>query len=274
MQSVIIVGSGNTAFDITEDCANAGLKVTMVARSPTYIFPRDYCFDPNGMGLYDILPADLVDNVFASCAVNIGGQVSRDQYAALAAKEPDRYKPLAEAGFPVYDSTQGGDVIASLLEKGGGHYNEIGKGISLIVSGEVGVKALVQPTEFIPSGLRLSDGSTLDADAVIWCTGFDDSGRHLTLNVLGGTQFPQEKGQNDKVQGPAEITAMRDEIWGLDIEGEVRGMWKRHLRVKNFWVTGGGANHHRYYSKPLALQIKAALEGFIPDAYRDVPKAI
>ncbi|KAJ5621936.1 hypothetical protein N7528_005168 [Penicillium herquei] len=274
VKSVIIVGSGNTAFDIAEDCAKAGLTTTMNVRSPTYIFPRDYCFDPKGLGFYDLVPPDFADKLFASGPIAIGGQLSRDQYASLALKEPHRYKALAEAGFPVYDSSQGGDLIHHLLERGGGHYNEIGDGTQLIISGVIAVKAHVQPAGFTSTGLKFSDESTLDADAIIWCTGFEDNDRDITLNTLGGNPFPQCDDKSEKMLGPGDIALLRDELWGLDIEGELRGMWKRHLRVNNFWITGGGANHHRYYSWHLALQIKAALEGFLPVAYREVPKEV
>ncbi|KAJ5730941.1 uncharacterized protein N7483_005449 [Penicillium malachiteum] len=274
VKSVIIAGSGNTAFDIAEDCAKAGLKTTMNVRSPTYIFPRDYCFDPKGLGFYDLVPPDFADKLFVSGPLAIGGQISRDQYVSLAAKEPNRYKALAEAGFPVYDSSQGGDLIHHLLEKGGGHYNEIGDGTQLIISGVIAVKAHVQPAEFTSTGLRFSDGSTLDADAIIWCTGFEDNDREITINTLGRNPFPQSQDRDETMLGPGEIALLRDELWGLDIEGELRGMWKRHLRVNNFWVTGGGTNHHRYYSWHLALQIKAALEGVLPAAYRGVPKEV
>ncbi|KAJ6015845.1 hypothetical protein N7540_010436 [Penicillium herquei] len=253
-QSVIIVGSGNITFDIAEDCAKAGLTTTMNVRSPTYIFPRDYCFDPKSFGFYDLVPLDFADKVLTSSPVAIGGQISRDQYVALAVKEPNRYISLAEAGFSVYDSSQGGDLIHHLLERGGAH---------------------VQPAKFTSTGLKFSDGSTLDADAIIWCTGYEDNDREITINTLGQNPLPQSEDRGEKVVGPEEIALLRDELWGLDIEGELRGMWKCHLRVNNFWVTGGGANHHRYYSWHLALQVKAALEGFnLPAAYRTVPKEI
>jgi hypothetical protein len=44
-------------------------------------------------------------------------------------------------------------------------------------------------------------------------------------------------------------------------------MFKRQSKLKNFWVMGGGAAHHRWYSKALSLQIKGALEGVLPEAY-------
>ncbi len=62
-QSAIIVGSANTGFDVAEDCHNAGLKTTMVARSPTWLFPWDYCLAPTGLGIYEVMPAEVADNI-------------------------------------------------------------------------------------------------------------------------------------------------------------------------------------------------------------------
>ncbi|KAJ5734093.1 hypothetical protein N7493_002879 [Penicillium malachiteum] len=246
----------------------------MNVRSPTYIFPRAYCFDPKGLGFYDLVPPDFADKLFASGPFAIGGQISRDKYVSLALKEPNRYKALSEAGFPVYDTSQGGDLIHHLLEIGGGHYDEIDDGTQLIISGVIAVKAHVQPAEFTSTGLKFSNESTLDADAIIWCTGFEDNDREMTVNTLSGNPFLRSEDGGEKMLGPGDIALLRDELWGRDIEGELRGMWKRHLRVSNFWATGGGASHHRYYSWYLALQIKAALEGFLPVAYREVPKEV
>ncbi|KAJ5632118.1 hypothetical protein N7490_008457 [Penicillium lividum] len=269
VKSAIVVGSANSAFDLMEDCAKAGIKTTIVARSPTYIFPWDYSLDPRGLGLYEILPAELVDKLTMSTPWGIAGQIVIDQAVSLASKEPNRYQALAEAGFPVYDSLHGGDLISHLIERAGGHFNEIGDGIELIVSGAVAVKGNVEPTELTTTGLKLSDGSALDADAIIWCTGFADKQREATAKVFGQRLFVEGDNPKDSILGPEEIAARRDGIWGVDIEGEIRGMWKRHLRVKNYWITGAATSHQRYYSRPLALQIKAALEGFLPEAYRD-----
>lgn len=49
-------------------------------------------------------------------------------------------------------------------------------------------------------------------------------------------------------------------------------MWKRHLHTANYWVMGGYTQQHRWYSRILAQQIKAALEGILPPAYRETPQ--
>ncbi|KAG8157406.1 hypothetical protein KVR01_012790 [Diaporthe batatas] len=276
-KSVIVVGAANSAFDVMEDCAAAGLKTTMIARSPTFIFPWEYALFPEGLGMYEAMPTDVVDKILVPGPAAIGGQLVRDSYANMAAtKDKDKYKPLLERGFPVYDSANGGDLIHHLMEAGGKHFNDIGEGIRYIVEGKVAVRGLVQPTAYTETGLELSDGSVVEADAIIWATGFDsDKDRSTTAEVLGSDKFlGNDHGDADSVLGPEDVSALRDGIWGVDKEGELRGMFTRHLRVPNYYIHGGTTTHHRYHSKHVAMLIKADLEGFLPEAYRDTPEPV
>lgn len=270
---MIIVGSANSAFDVMEDCALAGLQTTMVARSPTYIFPWDYALDPNGLGLYERLDTDLVDKMLMTGPASINGQLVLGSYRALASKHPDRYKPLAKAGFPVYDSLGDakGGLMVHLMERGGGHFNDIGEGIELIVNGTVKVVANTHPVAYTQGGLEFSDGRTVDADAIVWCTGFKDKDRSITAEVLGGNKFVANETGTEAVLGPEDIATRRDAVWGVDKEGELRGVFKRHSQVDNYWIHGGTSAMHRFYALHVALQIKAAIEGILPEAYRDTP---
>jgi hypothetical protein len=160
------------------------------------------------------------------------------------------------------------NVQHHLIERGGGHYVDVG-GTKLIAEGKVAVRGLVEPVGYNESGLRLSDGSILDVDAVVWCTGFADKNVRATAkNILGAepSHMPE-----DGSLGPSEIASRLDATWGVDCEGEVRGVWKRHLRMENYWVIGGTMMHQRWWSRFMAQQIKLALEGVLPPAYRDTP---
>lgn len=261
-----------------EDCAAANLATTIVARSPTYLFPWDYALHPAGLGAYATHRAADVDAQQMTGPAAIGGQLALGLQQLLADKEPHRYDALAKAGFPVYDSREGrGDLMHHLLERGGGHFNDIGEGVAMIVDGRVKVKGSVEPVGYTARGLRFSDGSEVEADAVVWCTGFKDKEREVTVEVLGGKTFvvgdEKEKAEGEAVLGPRDVAARRDAIWGVDKEGEVRGVFKRHLRVDNYWIGGGTTAQHRFYSKFLALQIQAALKGVLPEAYREEPVA-
>ncbi|KAL0766456.1 hypothetical protein CaCOL14_010901 [Colletotrichum acutatum] len=173
VKSALVIGSANTAFDILEDCYAAGLKTTMVVRSPTYIFPVAYVCDPAAHGNYEKLGVEA-DKDSMAMPTNIDAHLVRGQFSHFASQEPDRYTALAKAGFPVLDSRSPECcLMVNLFEKGGGHYLDVG-GTALISEGKAGVKANVEPVAFTATGLKFSDESTLDADAVVWCTGFAD----------------------------------------------------------------------------------------------------
>jgi cation diffusion facilitator CzcD-associated flavoprotein CzcO len=87
-QSVAIIGSANTAFDVAQDCYEAGLEATMVARSPTYIFPLEYIMDPRAIGAFDRLPLEAADRMVNTFPIAIDGQFSHGLMARLASSEP------------------------------------------------------------------------------------------------------------------------------------------------------------------------------------------
>lgn len=273
----MVIGSANTAFDVLEDCHAAGLQTTMVVRTPTYIVPLEYVCDKQSLGAYDF-GVEAADKLFLTLPTVVASQLNHDLFAQFASKEPDRYAALAAAGFPVVDSSDPDSALMhNLLERAGGHYVDVG-GTNLLAEGKAGVKAGVEPIAYTATGLRFSDGSTIDADAVVWCTGFADlDARATAAEILAGgapvngNADDDGEAKNKNSLGPREIASRIDATWGIDAEGEVRGVWKRHLRLDNYWVMGGYTQQHRWHSHTLALQIKAALEGVLPPAYRDTP---
>lgn len=250
----------------------------MAIRNPPYLVPAEYVANKNSVGAYDmgVAAADRHSFTLPLC---ICSHLDRGVLASLAAQEPDRYTSLAAAGFPVFDSSHPDAILFhNLLERMGGHYIDVG-GTRLLADGKAGIKAGVEPVAYTAKGLRFSDGSCADADAIVWCTGYaDQNARDTTAEILGdgpssaGDMSENKNTDRGRLCGPREIAARMDATWGIDDEGEVRGMWKRHLRLDdNFWVMGGYTQQHRWYSRTLALQIKAELEGALPSAYRDTP---
>ncbi|KAM7193866.1 hypothetical protein V8F33_007552 [Rhypophila sp. PSN 637] len=236
-KSVIIVGAANTASDIVSDLAAvtsssspSPLAITMVVRSPTYIIPESYVFDPHGFGAYDALPLPVADRALNTLPTVVDAHLAGSLFAALAAQEPERYAALAAAGFPVHDSTHPDEnIVYNLLERGGGHYVDIG-GTRVLEERRAAVKA-GEPERWTARNLRFTDGSEVEADVVIWCTGFGDKNvRAVVEGILGGgetttTTTPPA----GLLLGPREIAERVDSTWGLDEEGGVRacgrGTW-------------------------------------------------
>ncbi|KXH33811.1 hypothetical protein CSIM01_12064 [Colletotrichum simmondsii] len=258
-KSVAIIGSGNTAFDVLVDCHDAGLKTTMVQRSETYVVPMTYFAHPMGFGVYDILPPDDADVIMNGGPLAIGGALLGLVHRMQAQEEPDRYVEARRAGFRVQDSLTG-DLLVNLIDRCGGHFVDMGSGMELITTKRVGVRSGVVPKSYTDNGLVLSDGSNLQADAIVWCIGFG--------NVDGRKNLPDTLGI-----GAEDIARRLEPTWGVDAQGEIRGLWKRHPGVDNLWIFAGGTAQHRWFSKVIALQIKGVLEGILPEAYRRTPEA-
>jgi hypothetical protein len=53
-------------------------------------------------------------------------------------------------------------------------------------------------------------------------------------------------------------------IWGFDGQGFMRNLWRR-TSEPGFWVMGGALMECRLWSRFLALQIKADLEGILSE---------
>lgn len=85
---MLVIGSANTAFDILEDCYNAGLQTTMIQRSPTYVIPMSYLLHPAGLGLYDYVPAATGDAIAQAGPLAVSGPLLNLTHAKQAAAEP------------------------------------------------------------------------------------------------------------------------------------------------------------------------------------------
>ncbi|KAK1659682.1 hypothetical protein BDP55DRAFT_679229 [Colletotrichum godetiae] len=258
-KSVAIIGSGNTAFDVLVDCHDAGLKTTMVQRSETYVVPMTYFAHPMGFGVYDILPADDADVIVNGGPLAIGGALLGLVHRMQAQAEPHRYAEARRAGLRVQDSLTG-DLLVNLIDRCGGHFVDMGSGMDLITTKKVGIRSGVVPKAYTSNGLLLSDGTHLEADAIVWSIGFG--------HTDGRKNLPETLGI-----GADDIARRLEPTWGVDAQGEIRGLWKRHPGVDNLWMFAGGTAQHRWFSKVIALQIKGILEGILPDAYRRTPEA-
>ncbi|KAI2465605.1 hypothetical protein F4781DRAFT_435213 [Annulohypoxylon bovei var. microspora] len=97
------------------------------------------------------------------------------------------------------------------------------RGTQLIAEGKVAVRGCVEPVGYTKTGLRLSDGSVLDADAVIWCTGFADKDVRATASELFGAADPDVTDENGVLSPKDIVSRLVDASWEVDSEGEVRG---------------------------------------------------
>lgn len=202
----IVVGSANSAHDISEDMVNAGLSsVTMIQRSPVPVMPVEY-FSTAFDALYnDKVPIEKADRTFFSSPTSISRLSIMNMFKVLMANDMERFDALERAGFRV---DRNPDLVRNFIERLGGHYIDTGTS-KKVADGTIKVKSGIDVTSFTETGLEFADGERLDADVIVFATGFEPNYNIATKKIFG-----------------PELSDQLQEYWGVDAEGEIRGAWK------------------------------------------------
>ena len=115
----------------------------------------------------------------------------------------------------------------------------------------------VEISEIRPRSVVLTDGDELPADVIVYATGY------LPMNEWVASIISRETadfiGPN---WGYGSGTRGDPGPW----EGELRNMWKP-LKQEALWFHGGNLHLSRHYSKFVALQLKARMEGIPTPVY-------
>ncbi|KAL0581363.1 hypothetical protein V5O48_000627 [Marasmius crinis-equi] len=221
---VVVVGSGNTSADICQDLDVHGASVTMVQRSTTS-WPGDIPTDVADFKLV-ATPFLLLKKAMASVAP-YGWQVV----------DKDMIEGLRKCGMDINLGPDGTGNLFLVYDRGGGFWVDVGCA-QLIIDGKIKVKTGVEIQEMTGEDVHFTDGSSLQADAVIFATGYENM-------------------RDDMKQTFGEETIdMTGPVWGLDEEGELRGSY-RQTGHPGLWYAPGDFLAARFYSKPLALLFKA-----------------
>jgi putative flavoprotein involved in K+ transport len=259
----VVVGSGTSAHDICADLVeNGAAEVTMVQRAPTIVARSQTLMDLAWGPLYSEeavargISTQLADLTVASLPFRLLPEFQKPVYKAMRERDADLYAGLEKAGF-LYTFGEDGSGIHSLyLRRGAGYYIETGAS-QMIIEGSIKLKSGVNVETLEERSMRLSDGSALPADLVVFATGYG------SMNQWAKELISQEVA--DKV----------GKVWGLGSDtkadpgpwvGELRNMWKP-TQQPNLWFHGGNLMQSRHYSLYLALQLKARLEGIPTPVY-------
>lgn len=244
IKKAIIIGCCNSAHDIAQDYYENGYAVTMVQRSTTLVLGADT--NLNSMaGLYgEGAPAtDDADVIFYSNPNAVVKRMNINMTKEQGKMDEKTLQGLSKAGFKTDTGPDGSGLWIKYLQRGGGYYIDVGCS-QLIADGKIQVKQGCEVSEVLPNGLLFSDGEKLEADEIIFATGY------LNMRTQCRTIFGDEVA--DKVK----------DVWGFDEEGELRTMWRKSGH-KGFWFMGGNLALCRWYSRLLALQIKGIEEGLV-----------
>ncbi|EXM15812.1 FAD/NAD(P)-binding domain superfamily [Fusarium oxysporum f. sp. vasinfectum] len=247
----VVIGTANTGHDVAVDMVEAGLaSVHMVQRNPTPVIPWPWFGEAHNRLYHPKAITIESDRRELGLPLSFSRNVSMLMVKKLSAEQPEKFDALERAGFKV-DRLP--DALKIQYERQGGHYLDMG-GSQMIIDGKIKVKS-EGISRFVPEGLGFQDGSILEADVIVWCTGFENDMRTMISDIVG-----------------TEIVERIEHHWYLDKEGEIRGAFKP-VGHPGMWYTGGGVCIARFYSRFLALQIKADLAGVPFEPYRKTPEA-
>jgi cation diffusion facilitator CzcD-associated flavoprotein CzcO len=239
----VVFGSGNSAHDVAQDLyVNGDCQVTMVQRNSTTIVDINTVHK-----VYDRyskrLSPELADLLLVATPYELSVEAFRSM--TEAAKECDRelISKLESVGFRTdYGEDETGHRM-KYLRNGGGYYINVGCS-NLIVEGAIDLLQYNEVAEIVEEGLLLVDGRIVEADLIVMATGYENQSA-LVRRIFG-----------------AEVAERVGPIWGYDEEGELRGMYKR-TEQPGLWFHAGSLTQSRVYSRLVALQIKACLEGLL-----------
>lgn len=247
-RSAIVMGSGNSAHDISQDLASAGAGVTMVQRSRSMVVN----IEPSAQlpyALYDSGPpledCDLIAQATPTALV-------REMHKSFTARAREIDRTLLDGletkGFRLDYGEDDTGWQFKYLTRGGGYYFNVGAS-DMIVEGKINLIQTTDIETFTADGARLTDGTEIPADMVVLSTGYKGQ-EYLVAKLFG-----QETA--DRV-GP---------IWGFGSEWsdgqELRNMYCKTAQP-GLWFIAGSLAQCRIFSKYLGLQIKAAEEGILP----------
>ena len=241
-RKAVIIGSCNSAMDISQDFYEHGYDVTIVQRSSTCVISSKMVMALVGLYSEGGPPTEDADLLVWGTPAEVTKAANADG-TKVQQEEVDRelLEGLNRAGFKTDSGPMGTGLFCKYFHRGGGYYIDVGTS-QLIIDGKIKVKHGAEVQEVLPRGVRLDDGTELEADEIVCATGYQNM-RTATEALFG-----------DKV------AAKVPNVWGYDEEGETKVMWRRSGHP-GLWLHGGNLALCRYFSRIVALQIKAQLEG-------------
>ncbi|CAO2655023.1 Nn.00g117560.m01.CDS01 [Neocucurbitaria sp. VM-36] len=242
-KKAVVVGCCNSGHDIAQDFYEKGYDITIVQRSTTCVISSTAICEIGLKGLYDedSPPTDDADLFLWGMPSELFKQQQIKVTKAQAEHDKKTLDGLRAAGFKTDSGPMGAGLLMKYFQRGGGYYIDVGAS-QLIIDGKIKVKQGQEIEQILPNGIKFADGTELEADEIVFATGYQNMRSQARL-IFGD-----------------EVADRVSDVWGFNKEGEFRTMWQKSGH-SGLWFMGGNLAISRYYSRILALQIKAIEEG-------------
>lgn len=240
-KKAIVVGTGSSGHDVAQDFYEHGADTTIVQRGKCYVMTLKNGSKLLNAPLYseDAPPTEQADILAALSPWPVVVDVVKSVTPMIREMDKDVVEGLEKVGF-VWDEE-------GLLSEpfGKGYY--IDQGCSqLIADGKIKLQR-GSIERFTETGVVFDDGTELEADIVVLCTGYKDL-RENARALFGD-----------------EVADRLVRMWDWDAYHELGGIWRDSGHPHLFFMVGSLA-WSRFYSRHVALQIKALEEGLYAQA--------
>jgi putative flavoprotein involved in K+ transport len=261
-QKVVVIGSATSGHDISLDLWEGGAEVTMVQRHPTTVVKSETLMEL-GFEVYSEkalaagITTEKADMIVASTPIALFADLQKPLWRKIRKRDATFYAALEAAGFALDWGEDESGLMMKAYRTGSGYYIDVGCS-QLIIDGRIGLKSGVEIERLTAGGIRFADGSEIAADVIIECTGYQSM--HETVASLVSREVADAVGP----------------CWGLGSgvrndpgpwHGELRNMWKPTAH-EALWFQGGNLALQRFYSRFLALQLKARMAGIPTPVHR------
>jgi putative flavoprotein involved in K+ transport len=260
----IVIGAGSSAHDVAVDLWEAGAEVTMLQRRPSIVVRSETLMDL-GFDIYSEdalargITTEIADMLSAATPFRVFEGKQKRLYETIRARDAAFYDRLRAAGFAFDFGEDDTGLMMRALRTASGYYIDVGAS-ELIADGEIAVLGGEEIERLTAGGLRLDSGREVPADVIVACIGYQS--------------------MNEAVAGivSREVADAVGPCWGLGSgvrgdpgpwQGELRNMWKPTAQ-EGLWFHGGNLALSRFYSRFVALQLKARMEG-VPTPVYDRP---
>jgi putative flavoprotein involved in K+ transport len=254
---VVVVGANNSAHDITSALVEVGAQPVMLQRSSTLVVKQSvYCNKMLGKlyskaAIAQGIDADEGDFIFSSVPMRLMETRHRELWREIQAEDAEFYQRLTNAGFAIDFAEDGTGLGLKYRRTASGYYIDVGAS-EMVMDGRISVRSGVNIERLTETHVVLDNGESLPADVLVYATGYG--------NMIDWVAKLIDQDTAERV-GPC---------WGYGSNtkgdpgpwvGELRNMWKPTAQP-GLWFMGGNLAQARYFSKMLAMQLKAALHGY------------
>lgn len=243
---VLVVGTSTTGHDICLDLHHNGASPTMAQRGPACVVNIDEVVKFSAD--YGRVSVDEADQLRSSMTLPLMVQRAQAYTRSSEKTHAELHAGLRKAGQKLTIGDDETGWTMKLFRDVKGYYLNVGAS-EAIVAGDIAVLDFEQIDSFVAQGVRCVDGSVVNFDAVVLCTGYLDLREDVA--ALFGREVADKIGH----------------CIGVADDGEYRTM-SRPMAQPHLWMINGGIVDARKSSDILALQVIAQIQGLVPTLVR------